>query len=86
MTDHIPSMDEIRSEYSYTDRYGGDYDIDLKARFDKALAEHERKIRFETWNEARAAKPDYSKGHYEDCMGWEHCHCDRYPNPYGPVE
>ena len=36
----------------------------------------------EGWDERHKARPDYSQGHDDDCMGWEDCHCGRYVNPY----
>ena len=36
----------------------------------------------EGWDERHKARPDYSQGRDDDCMGWEDCHCGRYVNPY----
>ena len=36
----------------------------------------------EGWDERHKARPDYSQGHDDDCMGWEDCRCGRYVNPY----
>ena len=36
----------------------------------------------EGWDERHKARPDYSQGHDDDCMGWEDCLCGRYVNPY----
>ena len=38
----------------------------------------------EGWDERHKARPDYSQGRDDDCMGWEDCHCGRYVNPYHP--
>lgn len=41
--------------------------------------------RAEGWDARDKARPQYlgpNDGHYEDCMGYEDCHCASYPNPY----
>lgn len=50
--------------------------------FNSMLAEVERAAAEKAWDERGRARADYSKGHDEDCTGWEDCYCARYPNPY----
>ena len=41
------------------------------------------------WDERDRARASYlgpDHGHYEDCMGWEDCHCATYPNPYRALD
>jgi hypothetical protein len=80
MSEYTPTTAQVRGEYAEDIVPIGV----AEAEFDRWLA----KVKAEAWDEARSAPPQYlgpDNGHSWDCMGWEDCHCDTYPNPYREV-
>ena len=87
MNDYTPDTDHVRDLW----RAGRQMQLGLsiyldgertEGEFDRWLAEVERAAAEKGWDERGRARADYSKGHDEDCTGWEDCRCARYPNPY----
>jgi hypothetical protein len=87
--------DSISTEYvQYEDgsfveadvsRAASDIATGIRAIATPAQSEWLAEVKANAWDEARSAPPQYlgpDNGHYNDCMGWEDCHCDTYPNPY----
>lgn len=63
------------------ERYGPEWADHLVPIVEHLIREAKR----EAWDERNDASPQYLgplNGHYDDCMGWEDCYCDSYPNPY----
>jgi hypothetical protein len=87
--------DSISAEYvQYEDgsfveadvsRAASDIATGIRAMGTSAHSEWLSAVKADAWDEARSAPPQFlgpDNGHYNDCLGWEDCHCDTYPNPY----
>jgi hypothetical protein len=87
MSQYTPDTASLRYAWrKYRDQVAAKGNMSAySAEFDRWLAEHDAEAKAEAWDEARNAKPQFlgpDNGHYSDCMGWEDCHCESYPNPY----
>lgn len=82
MSEYIPTTDEVQGRYVHSRIYLVDFP-EKKARkeFDRWLAEHDRQVKGEAWDEGRNAEPVHDGDHDIYCSEYE-CFCGVYVNPY----
>ena len=87
MTEYVPTTEEVRRCYGdihCSDLNAGSlesHECPEEAEFDRWLAEHDRQVKADAWDEGRNAEPVQCDDHETYCSEYE-CFCDVYVNPY----